>query len=342
MYSEYERPSSVVHFLKAAVSGRAESLDEYWATPEFRSFLASRDIDGLLPALNIENAPWSEIYSTVWTAQLSALKELLADFETAGIHALVFKGAELTQRFYPQTPLSFFVDVDVLVPIAQIQEVKRILYNQGFSQSFFDTNTYGLVPRSTRLVGEIEATHYELAPFCKLTSTKLPKSAYNVLEARQSHPAYAKNGEISIVLEIDVHHNVATDVAIEPIFSRAVPSTNFEALTFSNEDHIWINCSRFYNEQALHNKSSLRTYTYTAPLMTSNVNWDVILSTARELELSASLYYPLKFMEIISNVDVPTDVLNALAPQVTRHSRDFGWQLGPLLGFIEPFPVPSR
>jgi hypothetical protein len=61
-----------------------------------------------------------------------ALVELLAAFQTAGIEALVLKGAALAHLVYPQPGLRPMRDVDVLVSRAQARQAQGLLAELGF------------------------------------------------------------------------------------------------------------------------------------------------------------------------------------------------------------------
>jgi hypothetical protein len=159
------------------------------------------------------------------------------------------------------------------------------------------------------------------------------------LTKRRQHPAFIGNGALTVIVEIDIHHNVATDTDPKPLLDRAVRSQCLSGFTLSAADHLWLNCSRYYNEVALFGKRTLRPIAYTAPLLNEVIDWDIVMSTARDLDLSASLYYPLRILEMLTQVPVPTDVLSSVNPRYLGAERDFGWQLGPLFGFIEEFPL---
>lgn len=231
-----------------------------------------------------------------------------------------------------------FIDVDILVRREDVQEAKAVLYRLGYLQSYFDHQTFRLVPRDVQQIGEVEAVHYELAPFRKGISGDCPDEYREALASRAEAPAYVRDGHLTVVVEIDLHHNVATDTNVEQLFMRAVPSSSFNAQTLSAADHLWLNCARFYNETALFGKRSLRPLAYTAPLLRETIDWDVVIGTARDLELSASLYYPLRTLMELTGRQVPAEVLDRVNPRTRLCERDFGWQLGPLFGFVEPFP----
>jgi hypothetical protein len=327
-------------FIREAVAPQPTKMlaaNNIYGSPEFKELLIRREIDGLLPVAGMTNDPWENIYRDLWAFQLEALHEILGAFASFNLHAVVFKGAELVTRFYPDSPLGFFVDVDVLINREQIQLAKKVLYGLGYIQSFFDPTSFNLLPRDVRDVGTLEASHYELAPFCKTHSYPCPPQYLDVLARRAQHPAYVKDGALSVVMEIDIHHNVAIDTNAGPLLQRAVNSSCLQGQTLSDSDHLWVNCSRYYNEVALFGKRTLRPLVYTAPLLYGRIDWDIVLASAREHELSASLYYPLRILEAITRTVIPREVLSALNPRLSS-GRDFGWQLGPLFEFVEPFP----
>lgn len=68
-----------------------------------------------------------------------------------------------------------------------------------------------------------------------------------------------------LVIEIDVHHGIASDVESESFFERAVPSVHGVASTMSPTDHVWVVTSRLYNEVSLYGMNSLRSFAYVLP-----------------------------------------------------------------------------
>ena len=111
------------------------------------------------------------------------------------------------------------------------------------------------------------------------------------------------------------------------------------ARTLSPTDHLWSITARYYNEVALHKKTSLREFIYIAMIVRNeDVDWDRFLELTHEFGTYAACYYPLAFLHSIEPSRVPEAALSKLRPVEGRRGRDYGWQLGKLFDFIEPLP----
>ena len=104
---------------------------------------------------------------------------------------------------------------------------------------------------------------------------------------------------------------------------------------------IWWMASKYYTEVALFEKDTLRDLAYLAPALTMDrVDWSALLRSVAEYELHAGLYYVLGLLSaIVGKETVPGDVFARLSPETTPRRRDWGWQVGKLLGFVEPLPL---
>jgi hypothetical protein len=60
------------------------------------------------------------------------LREILAEFETAGIQALILKGAALSYLIYPEPGLRPMSDIDLLVKKANVKQAQQALAGLGF------------------------------------------------------------------------------------------------------------------------------------------------------------------------------------------------------------------
>lgn len=303
--------------------------------------LARVKLDSLFYLACQPNAPRQRLYDAAWRVERAALLELIGALDVAGVRSLVFKGAEHIERWYGSRPLSLMADVDILVDRASLVEVQRVLFTLGFRPAGFVLGE-GLVDRDIADIAEIEANHYQLPPFVRLTDLDADKEALAHAAAVGENPIYQAEDRVVLLLQLDVHHKVASDVDTEQFFERAVPSALGIGATLSAADHVWFTLSRLYVEVALHGKRSLRDFAYLLPLVAgSAVDWSVVLEQASTMELRPHLYYFLSFMNDLVEGVVPEDVLAELAPTRGARDYDFGWQLGKLLGTIDRSPVPG-
>jgi hypothetical protein len=303
-------------------------------------WLAGLEIDSLWYLALGRDGPDQQAYDRAWECQLAAMLPVVRDLEGAGVQTLVLKSAELVPSAYGPRALGFLVDADLLVPRGGLGEARRVLYAHGFRQAFFDSGTGRLVDRDVRDIAQIEGAHYELAPFCRTEELALAPAAADFVRRRSDHPVYVTGGRPVIVLEIDVHHAIASDVEPEPLLERAVPSCHGVGSTLSPADHLWFLLTRHYNEVALHGKTSLRTFAYALPLVASGaVDWVVVSRIAAELSLGPTLYYYLAFLDRLAPGHVPRSLLDELHPCRNPRIRDWGWQLAKLFETTDPFPL---
>jgi hypothetical protein len=304
------------------------------------SFLRAREIDSLLYLSTDSQSTEQRLYDEVWRRQLGVLREVMKSLDGLGIPVLVLKSAELIPRAFGVHGLGLLVDVDVMVPRRYLGDVRRVLFSMDMRQAVFDPTTGMLVDRDIAEIGKIESTHYELAPFCLIQEFNPDDEIAALLMARNDHPIYLVGNKVVVVIEIDVHHGIATDVPSDQFFERAVRSYHGVGFTMCAADHAWFVLTRLYNEVALYQKQSLRAFAYTIPLVaTGGIDWGVMSRVADELRLGPTLYYYLKFISWLLPGFVPDSLLELIHPLRNSRVRDWGWQLGKLFGVMEPFPL---
>jgi len=307
--------------------------------PEHSRRLAEKRIDSLYYlGWEPENAIQA-LYDFVWGIQRAHLEQLLKDLESEGIDALVLKGAEVFPRCFGDHPIGFMSDVDVLVDRQKLGFAKKVLYAQGYRQATYDQESGTLVDVDIGKISEVEGRHYELVPFCKLVPTGLSSECAR-LDLPAQHPLRVSDNMASVLVEVDVHHRVALDVESAPFFARGRTSALGVGRAISPEDHLWVLTARLYNEVALHGKSDLRDLAYAAAIVRCEaIDWDVVLHAATEQDLHPSLFYYLSFLHRVADLPVPIEILDRMSPLRGVRFRDWGWQLGRLLDFVEPCPI---
>ncbi|MDX3537879.1 nucleotidyltransferase family protein [Streptomyces sp. MB09-01] len=311
---------------------------ESLANDSVRSFLRSRNIDSIAILASEDIDARQAAYDAVWQCQLEALHQALQALVSAGVRTLTFKGGELLSRHFPGHSIGLVGDADVLVPREKIETVKSILYSLGFRHSFFDTAHGVMKDRDLRDVADIELRHYELAPFVKTVELTDP-GVVQVAKTYNADPLRFVSGRALVVIEIDVHHNVALDADPSMLFDRAVPSSLGVGETLSPADHVWLNLSRYYNEVAIHDGRSLRPFAYTIPeVAAGNVDWGVVEQVAHDLALGPTLSYFLRFCDQLAPGCIPASTLQSVHESADNRVRDWGWQLAKLFDFHERFP----
>ncbi|MCR9255265.1 MAG: nucleotidyltransferase family protein [Alphaproteobacteria bacterium] len=320
--------------------GLAAALRPRLNDPGLQEFLIGREVDSLAHLVSGTISGRQRVYDQVLAHQAEALQEVMEVFLKAGIRTVTFKGSELVPRNYDGHSLGLIADCDVLIPRDRIEEARAAMYGLGFRHAIFVAEAGGLVSLDVADIAGIEIQHYELAPFRKAIEIDPDEAVLKVLAHGDVGPLHWAGDRVILVLEIDVHHNVASDADVEMLFDRAVPREGGPGETLSPADHVWLNLSRYYNEVALHNKTSLRPIAYTLPEISSGkVDWDVVSEAVEALKLGPTLYYFLAFCDAITGGMVPPAILEQTHPLRTNRIRDWGWQVGKLLDSVDPAPV---
>ena len=216
---------------------------------------------------------------------------------------------------------------------------QKALYAAGFRPAAYEPSAGELVDRDVADIAAVELHHYELIAFRKVVTIDVDDDVRAAIAARGTDPVWVLDGDVRVVVEVDVHHGVATDVASGPFFERAVAGALSGSLTMSAADHLWFTASRYYTELSVHGKESLRDLAYLAPLVARGaVAWDVVVAAAVDLDIRPSVYYLLALLDWALGHPVPQAVLADLDPLRGSRLRDWGWQLGRLFGVVDPSP----
>jgi hypothetical protein len=303
------------------------------------SRLRDLKIDSLYYLAAGEGRVVQQLYDSLWNVQAAGCAEVLGALEQAGVMAIVFKGADFLHRYWTSA-LSWMADVDILVPRDSLGLARAVLYKLGFRQAKFSRQHGVLLDADVIELSEVEGRHYELFPFCRLDPIGLNEEGMKLARRREELPLVVEEGQAFAIVEVDLHHKVTLDVESEPFFERARPSSFGHGLSMSAADHLWFTTSRLYNEVAIHGKRSLRDFAFLLTLLASEeVEWDVVVASAQQYQLHASLYYYLRFVFELSGFSPPSDVLDSVIPLGTSRLRDWGWQLGSLFDVIDENPL---
>lgn len=303
--------------------------------------LHHKQIDSLLFWDAGRNPPEQRVYDRVWALQRGALAEVQAALEAAGVPALTFKGGEYLEWLFGSRGLGILNDLDLLVPRPKIGEARFVLQSLGYRQATYDAKAMALVDLDPLEIARAEGKHYELLPLDKVHDVALENDERCFVERRGTHPCHVRDGGCHLVVRFDVHHQVAADIPSDEFFQRAATARSGLGKTLSDTDHLWFTCCRYYTEVALHGKRSLRDMAYLAALLRQGeIDWDLLCQVAAQYELRPSLFYYLSFLADLGS-SIPPRVLDELDPRRGSRLRDFGWQLSPLLDWVDPSPVPS-
>jgi hypothetical protein len=299
-------------------------------------------IDSLYYLASDTTAVEQRIYDKIGRAQRDAAAHLLGEFDREETPCVLFKGTELNARYFEGHAMHLSLDVDLLVARHDVQIAKKVLYGAGYRQGDVDPETLQLNDADVVEVAALEHEHYELFPFKKVIDIQVDPEEAACVRSLKKRIVWMSEERCRVLLEVDVHHNVAVNVEPEPLFERAVPSALGAGLTLSAADHLWFTASRYYTEVAVHGKDHLRDFAFlVAHLARSIVDWDVVLAAATQYENRPALYYYLTFVDSLAGRRIPGEVLRELEPLRGPRSKDYGWQLAKLFRVMDPSPLAS-
>jgi hypothetical protein len=325
---------------EASASQRAPRPLHAKASAAQVSRLRDLKIDSLYYLASGSDAPVQSLYDSLWNAQANVCAEVLAAMEDASVPTIIFKGAEFLHRYW-SSAVAWMSDIDILVPRDHLGMARAVLYRMGFRQAKFSRPHGVLVDADVIELSEVEGRHYELFPFCRLDPIELTGAEIRLARKREELPLFIDDdGRAFVIAEVDLHHKVTLDVDTEPFFERCRASTFGAGWSMSAADHLWFTTSRLYNEVAIHGKRSLRDFAFLLSLVTlDDIEWNVVLDSARQYHLHASLYYYFSFLASLSGKAPPQDVVDALVPLATSRLRDWGWQLATLFDVLDASPI---
>lgn len=285
-------------------------------------WLRERQIDSLLFFRQAGDQPQQRLYNFIWTTQRQWCIAAVSALAAAGVRAIVFKGAEFFERHFAPEAVGIMHDIDLLVEMEQIPDALDILKQLGFRQDVVWPDGRGTRPRSPEELNAFLARHYELAPLVLLHPIGDSWTKPEVW------PMVRVEGELFLAVYIDLHFGVAINIPGAPFFDRAEASVFRHGLTMCAADHLWFVASRLYSECAFHGKVSLRDLAYLVALVRkTSIAWDVVEDAAARYSLGPLLYYVLTFLQRLTGINVPPQILASCDPTSRTYRRDAGPQL---------------
>ncbi len=308
--------------------------------------LQTLKIDGLAQASDGAATPLQRAYNAVLEAQLRSTAEAVDALLAHGASPVLFKGIDIMPRHFPQQAPSIMGDVDLLVDRGSLGSARAALLGIGLRQAFFDIEADQLVDADIADIADVERVHYELYPFRRLLEIGLDAESVAALRVFPGRIPVRidRDGRAWLIDEIDLHHSVALDIDPAPLFERARAGSLRGALGLSAADQLWLVCSRFYSEVAMHGKRSLRDFAYLAAIVRDGgIDWECVLRVAMEYEMRPALFYYLRFVDtLFARSMVDPGLWAELDPRTGSRQRDWGWMLAPLFDAMDPLPEWAR
>ena len=208
------------------------------------------------------------------------LCQVLEALNEASIHAIVLKGAFLAEGVYENIGMRPMVDVDLMVPRDQLENVANILHRFGFSSQYF------------RLGDELSNTQ-ELSPFHK------------------------PNAPILDIHWSIVSPSSPFKIDIDGIWKRTNEAkfSDVKALALSPEDMLLHHCLHLAYQHAF--STGLRPFldiTETLCHFREELDWLKVQNRAIEWNAAKSLFICLELAKELLNAPVRGSVLQAFRP----------------------------
>lgn len=223
-------------------------------------------------------------------AIIGALREVLAQFQKAGIAGIVLKGIALAERVYPNIALRGMSDVDILVRKADLFHVDELLSSLGYT------------PKDSSAT---KAIHNPVGYLASLEYRRKDPSPLNLHV--HWHPV---NTSVPAALFAE---RIDTDRLWEKAALTAVADS--QALMLSPEHQIIYLC-----EHALRIGHSFDRLIlvcdifYTIKAFENVIDWDFIIEESRRFNLSRFVYHGLSIVKRHTSLDIPEECLAKLRP----------------------------
>jgi hypothetical protein len=322
----------------SGLAPRPEVLESIRRQAGVQACLKARRIDSLLFHWQHQGAILQSVYDVIWAQQHAALRDIVGAFAAHGIDALILKGAEALATYarHGMGALSLMDDVDLLVRAGQAGSAQALLRELGFHPK-------GTGPAAT---GD-SAVDQALAssgsggrnPLQRLQAVQLDDAQAQAARALASPLLVARDGCWHVTVACDLHHRLAQVTDPTAFFAHAQASAHGFGHTLDSADHLWFIATRYYLQVGRHGRRTLRELAQLAIFAKrEDIDWDWLLALADEHHSGASLYYPLATTAHFIGGIIPERILAALRTARRHCDHDWGWQLGPLFGFVEQFP----
>jgi hypothetical protein len=332
-----------VELLRRRAGGAPLLADERLAAGAsmHESALRDRNIDGLyFLACNVDH-PRRRLYQAQCDAQVAETRAVIADLNQLGVDPIVFKSLEIGARYDRGRATGLRADVDLLVPLDALWNVRKVMYGRDYVHGIYRHRTRDWSVVDPREALRHEAKAYELWPLRK--AIEVVGLDDQVVEEAKRHPGAfcVQDDKVLIFVAFDFHHNILFNFDIATRIARSVPSALGIGRALAPADHLWFSIHRHYSEAAMEEWQwqGPRPLVTVAPIVAdASVDWDVVIASAVEQKSTWPTLAWLTFFYKLGATSVPERVLADLRRQVGCGARNWGWQLGRLFDVEEPFP----
>jgi hypothetical protein len=311
-------------------------------TREDWNYLRKRHLYGLARlGLQMPHDTMSRIYEVVWSTQRGALQQAIDALQRESVEPLVYKGAEIAERYGASTAFALRGDCDIMIRKEDVAKAKAVLAELGYIQGNFNTVDRTMSPLDASRLAGLEEGRYVLPSFGRVQ--RISRNPFKLEASVSEHPFYGGDGQDLVVVALDLSIGLDREIDADRFLSSSVPSAFPGARAMRPDDHLWYLCSLFYIQVQQHRQNCSLSKLADIVLLLSGeraLDWAYIIDTAQRLAILPSMYYTLAFLNAASpSVNIPDWVLEELNPLNGPRARDFGWQLHKLFGMVEPIPT---
>jgi hypothetical protein len=298
------------------------------ATPAELDWLRAMRLAGIYHLAHDPDCAELRLYQKVFAAQAASCRRALAALADAGIPTMTFKTIELVHAIRSDGVPSVMGDCDVIVPADAIEHTRAVLRSAGYQQARYTRQPAILLPLAPEVIARMEEGHYELAPFLQLEPVELAQDELAFCRAQDYRQVCERGPRLRVVVKLDIHRAVASDLPADELFARRIPSRLGVGSTLSATDHVWTILARLYAEVARTGKRSLHELALICGYMgRAEPDWSIVIEVGHRHRIGRQLFYYLTFVNRIVG-RVPSEVLGELWS--IRPVNDLGWQLAPL------------
>jgi len=279
----------------------------------------------------------SKIWSLIEHQYMAELERQVLAINDQGIKVMLLKAFHLLTEFPEYRGLRYFGDIDLLVEPDKTKKVAKLLSANGYSFGYHDR-------RKNRVVhlkhdASAERLHYELTLLVKtcrldIDYDEISRARLRELTLKYKLPIVVGYRWATMVVQCDIHWNVAEKTDVASIWSRAIKSSHFSecnrVLLMDPTTLLWFVASRTY----------LEICTSTSPYHLKSV-FDVLLHVKRkwreidvrrlrdmslEYETLPAVFYYLSHLEKIFRIRGARELLVHLAQGdvIYRRGKDYG------------------
>lgn len=303
-----------------------------------RGLGASKSFDS--PELNT----YKKISKILWEKQSEEIFNIVKNLRNIDIKCAITKGADLAKRLYPDMPLCFRGDIDVLINDKDYQSVKTVMNSLGYSQGLLDVPNAKIIPFNLEKSNENIKASYSRPSFAKIFSLDgiSPTDSSSVIGADNwRKPVFISKNQVLAVVTFDFSTGVdaSRTTASVVIETDDAPFCGGYALT---PTFTLCYCIALLYLEIVWDGSSIKLSRFAelSQLIIgshNSIDWKEFNELVVLWGIQPSAYYVLVFISKLINYDLPKEIYE-FRPKLGRRSRDFGWQLFRLLGESEDFP----